>query len=135
MEQSKTEKQNPYNHSKVYKLIDPESGYYYWGSTCNRLSTRLSNHKTDAKKHPDRKVYKAFNEIGLDKVKIILEKEFCLENKEQLTKEENNYIIASIHNEKCLNSCNNCLKIECLKNYKDDSKWQINDLLFNHWKS
>ena len=101
MEQNKV---NPYNHSKIYKLIDPESQYYYWGSTCNRLSVRLTIHKNDGKKYPERKVCKAFNEIGWNKVKILLEKELCLENKDQLNKAENEYILASMHDEKCLNS-------------------------------
>ena len=61
-------------HSKIYKLIDPERQYYYCGSTCNRLSVRMSIHKADAKKYPERKVCKAYNEIGWDKVKIVIEK-------------------------------------------------------------
>jgi len=91
-----TEKPNPYNHSKIYKLIDVNSGYYYWGATCNRLSVRLCKHKTDAKRRPERKVYTAFNEIGWDSIKIILQQELCLQNKEQLNREENMYILSSI---------------------------------------
>ena len=101
MEQNKA---NPYHHSKFYKLIDPESQYYYGGSTCNRLSVRMSVHRENAKKYPERKVCRAFNEIGWDNVKIMIEKELCLENRDQLNKAENEYIVASMHDEKCLNS-------------------------------
>ena len=74
MESNKTGKQNPYHHSKIDKLIDPESGYYYWASTTNRLTARLCQHKDKARQYPHRKVYEAFNEIGWEKVKILEEK-------------------------------------------------------------
>ena len=96
---------NPYSHAKVYKLVHlGEPQYYYWGSTCNSLSHRFSQHKKVAVKEIERKVYKVFNELGWDNIDIILEKEFQLENKEQLHKEEYSYIKASISDPLCLNS-------------------------------
>ena len=58
METNKTIKNyNRYENSKIYKLIYPDSGYYYIGSTTNRLSARLSLHTSRAKLKPDTKVY------------------------------------------------------------------------------
>ena len=51
-------KNNRYENTKIYKLIHPDSGYFYLGSTCDRLSKRLNKHKKDAKIHVDRKVIK-----------------------------------------------------------------------------
>ena len=95
---------NRYENSKIYKLIDPESGYYYIGSTCDKLSHRLNKHKHTSKKHFEQKVYKAFNELGWDNVKIILIQELYLDNKDQLLRAENEVIMAYIHDDKCLNS-------------------------------
>ena len=44
---------NRYENSKIYKLIDPDTGFYYIGSTCGPLTQRLSKHKTDSKIQPE----------------------------------------------------------------------------------
>ena len=90
---------NRYNNSSIYK-----KSYFYIGSTCNPLSKRLYWHKYNAKKQPDRKVYKYFNSIGWDKVKIVLIEEQFLDNKQQLLREEDRVIQMYIDDEKCLNS-------------------------------
>lgn len=95
---------NRYNNSKIYKMVDQVNGYFYIGSTCNPLSKRLYRHKCDAKKHPEQKNYKYFNEIGFDNVKIVLIEEHYLENREQLIREEDKVIQMYLHDEKCLNS-------------------------------
>ena len=100
----KTKEYNRYENSKVYKLIEPNSGFFYIGSTCDTLSKRFGRHKTTAKTKPDIKVYKCFNEIGWENVKIVLIQELYLENKEQLLRAENDVIEANVHDEKCLNS-------------------------------
>jgi len=64
----------------------------------------LCGHKSDAKKNPERKVYKAFNELGWEHVKIILIEEHFLENRDQQLREESRVIQMHIHDEKCLNS-------------------------------
>ena len=39
---SETSKQvNCYENSKVYRLSDADSGYFYTGSTCDRLSEKV----------------------------------------------------------------------------------------------
>ena len=50
------------------------------------------------------KVYKVFNELGWENISIVLEKEFNLQNKEQLNREEYKYIKASVNDPLCLNS-------------------------------
>ncbi len=97
-------KDERYCNAKVYKLIDTINGYYYIGSTCMQLSKRLSYHKKNAKIETERKVYKCFNMIGWENVKIILHSEHYLENKEQLLREEDNVIQMFLHDVKCLNS-------------------------------
>ena len=100
-----TEKPNPYNHAKVYKLVHlGEPQYYYFGSTCNTLTKRLSGHKRKAKLETERKMYKIFNTLGWNNVDIVFEKDFNVQNKEQLNREEYNYIKASINDPLCLNS-------------------------------
>ena len=95
---------NRYNNSKIYKLVDQVNGYFYIGSTCNPLSKRLYWHKCSAKKHSERKVYKYFNELGWDNVKIILIEEHYLDNNEELIREEDRVIQMYLHEDKCLNS-------------------------------
>ena len=95
---------NRYHHSKIYKLVDQVNEYYYIGSTCQPLSKRISDHKTRSKTDVDRKVYKYFNSINWENVDIILIEEHCLENREQLFKEEDRVICMYKQDEKCLNS-------------------------------
>ena len=114
---------NRYNNSKIYKLVDQVNGYFYIGSTCNPLSKRLYNHKNVAKIESERKVYKYFNQIGWENVKIVLVEEHYLENKEQLTREEDKVIQIYLHDEKCLNSrhaSTGLSKIEYDKKYRED---------------
>ena len=61
---------NRHENTKIYKLINPDSGFYYLGSTCGPLTQRPCRHKTLAKKNTETKVYKCFNKIGWYNVKI-----------------------------------------------------------------
>ena len=96
--------QNRYNHTKIYKLIDCINHNFYIGSTCDILSKRLSWHKDCSKQNPERKVYKYFNSIGWEKVKIILIEEHVLENREQQLREEDRILTNFLNDPKCLNS-------------------------------
>ena len=104
MIENKMKEFNRYENSKIYKLIDPDSGFYYIGSTCGTLTQRLCRHKCDSKRQPEIKVYKSFNEIGWENVKIILVQELYLVNKNELLRAENDAIMSHIHDEQCLNS-------------------------------
>ena len=95
---------NRYNNAKIYKLYDVIHGYFYIGSTCGALAKRLYEHKHTAKRQPETKVYKCFNSIGWENVKIILIEEHYLENRDQQMREENTVIEMYLTDEKCLNS-------------------------------
>ena len=63
MIENKMKKFNRHENNKIYKLINPDSGYYYFGSTCGPLALRLCRHKSAAKIYPEIKVYKVYDEI------------------------------------------------------------------------
>ena len=71
MIENKKKEFNRYENSKIYKLIDPDSGYYYIGSSCGPLTQRLCKHKSYASIKPEIKIYKCFNQIRWNNVKIM----------------------------------------------------------------
>ena len=97
------------------------------GNTCTSLSTRLHTQK-DSKTQSERKVYKHFNNIGWSHVKIILINEYYLDNKDQLLREEDNYIQMNKNDKCCLNSSRAFLseeeKKEYHKQYLEENKEQ-----------
>ncbi len=94
-----------YANAKIYKLVDSD-GYYYYGSTTQPLYKRLYKHKSDAQNRcRNQKVYKYFNEIGWNDVKIILVKDnLGVENIEQLLAIEDSFIKDALDDDHCLNS-------------------------------
>ena len=105
LSKSETKKRNIYEKSKIYKLVC-DTPYYYIGATTNSLPKRLSAHKQDAIKNPERKVYKYFNSIKWGNVKIILIKSISCQDVYELKKEEDSIIREHLNNEFCLNSVN-----------------------------
>jgi len=101
----KKEKINRFNHSKIYKIVC-DSPYYYIDGTSNSLPKRLSKHKQDAMKYPDRKIYKYFNGINWENVKIILIEELKLNNIDELRREEDIISRSHLNDPYCLNSRN-----------------------------
>ena len=95
---------NRYNHTKIYKLVDCVNHFFYIGSTCDILSKRLYQHKAKAKQTPDRKVYKYFDSVGWENVRIVLIEEHVLQNREQQLREEDRVLINYINDPLCLNS-------------------------------
>ena len=77
----------------IYKLSYDE-GYFYFGSTIQTLSDRLSLHKRTSKKHPKSKVYSHFSyeKFSQKKIKIEVFEEVIVEDKNGLHKIENQYI-------------------------------------------
>ena len=126
---------NRYNNANVYKLISDVDDYFYIGSTCSSLTKRLHGHKRKAKIETERKIYKHFNSIEWDNVKIILMNEYYLDNKEQLLREEDIYIQMYKNDDFCLNSlrsflCDGERKEYCKKynkQYYEESKEQIKE--------
>ena len=81
-----------YQNGMIYKLVNDVDDQFYVGSTCMPLAKRKSNHKVDAKKHPNQRLYKHLNEIGWDCVKIILIEKWPCEDKYELEKRERYHI-------------------------------------------
>ena len=75
----------------------------------------ITKQKQKLKKGKHYKVYKHINSIGFNNVKIVLINEFYLENKDQLRREENNYIEMYKHDPNCLNSVRSFLSDETKK--------------------
>ena len=63
-----------YSKAKVYKLVCDGSEDFYIGSTCNKLSKRLAEHRRNARhpKYQQRNVYKWMNEMDPTNIQIIL---------------------------------------------------------------
>lgn len=91
-----------YSKSKVYRLHCAD-GHYYVGSTTSSLSTRLQGHKNMSRKEASR-VYRHINELGWDKVSIILIEEFSCESRDQLRRREHEIIQVSRDDPLCLNT-------------------------------
>ena len=131
---------NRYNNSSIYKMQDQINGYFYIGSTCNPLSKRLSWHKRNANqdKYKNAKVYKYFNEIGWNNVKIVLIEEHYLDNKQQLLREEDRVIQMYLHDEKCLNSYRAFVTQEETRErktlYHEQYYKQNKDVIHEKWK-
>lgn len=129
-----------YSKSKIYKLVCDKSDNIYIGSTCNRLSTRLSQHKTSYKlwkngKGRYMKSYDLFDK-GLEDVKIYLVEECNCKTKEQLhakeryyiesIKESNNKIIPTRSRKERYDSDRNYY-LEKKKEYRKNHKEEINE--------
>ena len=115
---------NRYNNAKVYKLINTIDNTFYIGSTCASLAHRFYSHKEDAKREErkNNKLYGHLNKIGFENIKIILINEFYLDNKEQLLREENNYIEMYKNDPNCLNSRLSYRTDEFIKEYIKNKK-------------
>lgn len=92
---------NKYDNGKIYKLIC-DDGYYYIGSTIQKLNLRFNHHKGSAKTGTSR-VYTYINNIGWDKIKIELVENYPCSIKSELNKREEYYINLSKNDELCLN--------------------------------
>ena len=92
-----------YQKGKVYKLVSNSSELVYYGSTYNKLTKRLTGHKSDYKGYSNGKRnygYKtSFKIIELGDAQIILVEDFPCERKEQLLAQERFYI----ENNTCVN--------------------------------
>jgi hypothetical protein len=75
-----------YSKGKIYQIICDTTGLIYIGSTCESLSRRLSQHKSDNKRAG--KILSSVNVLKNNNYKIILIEEYPCENREQLLKRE-----------------------------------------------
>ena len=99
---------NEVKKGKIYKIIALTDNYdvndVYYGSTINKLSRRLVQHRADYRgykkeKRGFRTSFIIFDKYGIENSKIILVEEFDFINKEDLLKRETEYILKN----KCVN--------------------------------
>lgn len=79
-----------YSLGKIYKIINSVNDKVYIGSTTRKyLSSRMSNHRADAKRCANfGKLYRAMNKIGSDKFSIELIEDYSCESKAELEARE-----------------------------------------------
>lgn len=90
-----------YEYGKIYRLVCND-GYYYIGSTRDKLNHRFNKH-IQASKTETSKVYQHINNIGRENVKIELIEEYPCASKKELNERENFYIKQYKNDELCLN--------------------------------
>jgi hypothetical protein len=91
-----------YQKGKIYKLWSPSKNLVYYGSTTESLSSRLAKHSYTYKNQDKYKnKYSAFKVLECDDYKLELVKLFPCNNRQQLLKEEGEYI----KNNECVNKC------------------------------
>ena len=95
---------NKYNESKIYKL-QGNDGYFYIGSTTQNLCARLCDHRRSSERpeYKNTKVYKHFNNLGWNNVKIIELKRCKLNDLSELLGEEDKFIQPCLDDPLCLN--------------------------------
>jgi group I intron endonuclease len=83
-----------YSKGKVYKITNDVNNELYIGSTIKTLSQRMAKHRQDSKQErcQNYKIYKAFEEIGVEHFKIVLLEECLCVNRDQLRAKEDHYI-------------------------------------------
>ena len=90
-----------YNNGKIYKLTDNTTKNIYYGSTCQLLKERISQHKKDYKGYLKGKRHyrKSYDIIKNNNYTIELVEEFKSNNKKELLERERYYI----ENNNCIN--------------------------------
>ena len=103
-----------YQNSKIYKLWSPEGNEIYIGSTTQSLTTRIRQHRHNAKANPTSRIlYEKYTDVRIE----LLEECPC-DNKEQLYKKESDYI-----------KSNNCVnkRIETNTHQQSTQNWRDNN--------
>ena len=81
-----------YQDSKIYKILNSETDDIYIGSTTQKISKRMTNHKTQAKRGKSHLLYQKMREIGDDKFYIELVEDYPCDSLEQLNRREGEWI-------------------------------------------
>ena len=87
-----------YSHAKIYKIVSNETENVYYGSTCNVLSMRLSQHRKAYRfylKH-NKHYCSSYEVVKFDDVEIILIESFSCKTKEELHARERFYIEGNV---------------------------------------
>ena len=77
---------------RFYKILNSETDDIYVGSTTQKLSKRMTNHRTQAKRGKNHLLYQKMREIGDDKFYIELVEDYPCDSLEQLNKREGEWI-------------------------------------------
>jgi hypothetical protein len=128
-----SETSDKYSNCKIYCLYCADDNYYI-GSTTTELRFRLSHHKEDSKKYPDRRVYKHINEIGWENVEIKCLEEFSCASRKEMLQKENEYIQAVLDDDTCLNINGAHLTEEDLKEKQVQYRQQHRDRILEYKK-
>lgn len=83
-----------YLQSKIYKIWSPSENLVYYGSTIQSLAQRLAKHKSGYKRYNNGKrgYCTSFLVLDCEDYKIELVEEYPCNNKQQLEKQEGEYI-------------------------------------------
>jgi hypothetical protein len=94
-----------YTNGKIYKIVNDVNDEIYVGSTCQRLSKRMVDHRAKAKQ----KIilcglYNMMNTIGVEHFKIVLIENYSCNGKEELHAREEHFrneLRATLNNRRC----------------------------------
>ena len=94
-----------YKHGTIYKLVEKETGLFYFGSTILTLNCRLNGHKQRSKTYKS-KLYDNFTHEKFcnNKIEIIPIEDIVFKDDNELRLKENTYIQCEKNNLNCLNS-------------------------------
>jgi predicted GIY-YIG superfamily endonuclease len=92
---------NIYKNGKIYR-IQCTDGYYYIGSTTQKLMRRLYHHKETSKKDKTQ-FYNHMNKLGWEHAAIELIEDYPCQVKQELSKREDEYIMEHKEDPFCLN--------------------------------
>ena len=114
-----------YLNGKIYCVRNTINDLIYIGSTCQKLSQRMSNHRSDMKKPNNQgmKLYKAMSELRKEHFYIELVEDYPCETIEQLRKRESD--IAREKNAELNNNINGRTQQERSKEYSITHKEEI----------
>ena len=107
-----------YSKGKIYKMLNNTTSDVYVGSTCQKLSKRLANHKTKLNEGKETLLYNKMSEIGDKNFYIELVEDYPCENGEQLKRREGEVI-------REIGTLNEKIAGRTKKEYKHDNREKI----------
>jgi len=115
-----------YANGKIYCIRNRADNdkIVYVGSTTQTLANRMSEHRIDAKRHNDRKLYNLMDVFGVDQFHIELLLDYPCDRREQLHAEEGKYI--RLHQTE-IDGCNLCIAGRTKKEYYADNVEKLHD--------
>ena len=130
--------ENKYKKGAIYKVSDIAYSKCYIGSTCEKLSARLSRHKMTYNhylkgKYNKNRCFELFDEFGIENCKIELIEYYPCDTKEELRRREgfhirntdcvNKYIAGRTHHEHYMDNKEHCNNRSRNDHYKNREKY------------